>query len=149
LDPLKERVAEQVKRSGHRPRLLVGKPGLDGHSNGAEMIAVAAADIGFEVLYAGIRSTPSELAQVALEESVDIIGLSVLSGSHLELAKELMACLEGLGIADDLKVVLGGIVPSADRAKLREFGVSRVFTPSDYQLAEVLSELLALLTDKG
>ena len=146
---LQEQVAAQVERSGHRPRLLVGKPGLDGHSNGAELIAVAAADIGFEVIYAGIRSTPAQLAQVALEESVDIIGLSVLSGSHLELAKELMSCLDGLGISGDLKVVLGGIVPAADRAKLQEFGVTRVFTPSDYQLSEVLSELLSLLAAQG
>lgn len=144
-DALREQVATHLERSGHRPRLLIGKPGLDGHSNGAEMIAVAAAEIGFEVIYAGIRSTPAELAQVALEESVDLIGLSLLSGSHLELTAELMSCLAKLGIQDDLSVVVGGIVPSEDRAKLRKFGVSRVFTPSDYQLSEVLSELLHLL----
>lgn len=148
LDGLQEQVAAQVKRSGHRPRLLVGKPGLDGHSNGAEMIAVAAADIGFEVVYAGIRSTPQELAQVALEEAVDIIGLSVLSGSHLELAGELLSCLDELGISEDLDVVLGGIVPEEDSAKLLEMGVSRVFTPSDYQLSEVLSELLEMLAQR-
>ncbi len=148
LDGLQKQMAAQIKRSGHRPRLLVGKPGLDGHSNGAEMIAVAAADIGFEVIYAGIRSTPQELAQVALEEAVDIIGLSVLSGSHLELATELLSCLDTLGITGDLDVVLGGIVPEEDGVKLLEMGVSRVFTPSDYQLSEVLSELLEILAKR-
>tara|TARA_R110002096_G_scaffold171490_6_gene344586 strand:+ start:50600 stop:52615 length:2016 start_codon:yes stop_codon:yes gene_type:complete len=139
------RVAAYVKRTGHRPRLLVGKPGLDGHSNGAEMIAVAAADVGFEVVYAGIRSTTEELAQTALQESVDIIGLSVLSGSHLELAEEFMEGLRKRGIAGDVHVVLGGIVPAGDVPKLLELGLSRVFTPSDYQLGEVLASLMDLL----
>ncbi|MCP4447234.1 MAG: protein meaA [Myxococcales bacterium] len=142
---LGQRVQAHVQRTGHRPRLLVGKPGLDGHSNGAEMIAVAASDVGFEVVYAGIRSTPEELAQTALEESVDIIGLSVLSGSHLELAEEFMACLRQRGIEHEVKVVLGGIVPAADVQRLLGFGLSRVFTPSDYQLSEVLGSLLDLL----
>lgn len=142
---LGKRVNAHVKRTGHRPRLLVGKPGLDGHSNGAEMIAVAAADVGFEVVYAGIRSTPEELAQTALQESVDIIGLSVLSGSHLELAEEFMGGLRTRGIEGDVKVVLGGIVPSGDIPKLLALGLSRVFTPSDYQLGEVLANLLDLL----
>ncbi len=142
---LGERVKSYVKKTGHRPRLLVGKPGLDGHSNGAEMIAVAASDVGFEVVYAGIRSTPEELAQTALQESVDIIGLSVLSGSHLELAEEFMECLRTRGIDGDVKVVLGGIVPSGDIPKLLDLGLSRVFTPSDYQLGEVLANLLDLL----
>ena len=139
------RVAAYVKRTGHRPRLIVGKPGLDGHSNGAEMIAVAAADVGFEVVYAGIRSTTEELAQTALQESVDIIGLSVLSGSHLELAEEFMEGLRKRGIAGDVHVVLGGIVPAGDVPKLLELGLSRVFTPSDYQLGEVLASLMDLL----
>lgn len=142
---LAERVQAHVERTGHRPRLLVGKPGLDGHSNGAEMIAVAAADVGFEVVYAGIRSTPEELAQTALEESVDLVGLSVLSGSHVELTQELMGCLRKRGLEGDVRVVLGGIVPSADVPKLLALGVSRVFTPSDYQLSEILANLLDLL----
>lgn len=139
------RVQARIEATGHRPRLLVGKPGLDGHSNGAEMIAVAAADIGFEVVYAGIRSTPAELAQTALEESVDIVGLSVLSGSHMELAEEFMGCLDERGLLGEIRVVLGGIVPSGDVPKLLEMGLSRVFTPSDYQLGEVLGNLLDLL----
>jgi (2R)-ethylmalonyl-CoA mutase len=142
---LGDRVNAYVKKTGHRPRLLVGKPGLDGHSNGAEMIAVAAADVGFEVVYAGIRSTIEELAQTALQESVDIVGLSILSGSHLELAEEFMDGLRKRGIADDVHVVLGGIVPSGDVSKLLEMGLSRVFTPSDYQLGEVLASLMNLL----
>ncbi len=142
---LGKRVQAHVAATGHRPRLLVGKPGLDGHSNGAEMIAVAAADVGFEVVYAGIRSTPEELAQTALEESVDIVGLSVLSGSHLELAEQFMAELKKRKIEGDVQVVLGGIVPSADVPKLLKMGLARVFTPSDYQLSEVLAALLDLL----
>ncbi len=142
---LNQRVEIHMERTGHRPRLLVGKPGLDGHSNGAEMIAVAAADIGFEVIYAGIRSSPAELAQTALEESVDIIGLSILSGSHLELSKELMELLRAKEIADDLHVVLGGIVPNEDFQPLKELGIARVFTPSDYQISDILAGLLDLL----
>ncbi len=143
---LRRRVEKLLETTGHRPRLLVGKPGLDGHSNGAEMIAVAAADIGFEVVYAGIRSSPAELAQVALEESVDIIGLSVLSGSHLELSKDLVLALESRGIREDIRLVVGGIVPAEDIPRLLDLGVSRVFTPSDYQLSEVLAGLLDLLS---
>lgn len=146
---LRRRVEAYLETTGHRPRLLVGKPGLDGHSNGAEMIAVAAADIGFEVVYSGIRSSPEELAQTALEESVDIIGLSVLSGSHLELSKELLAGLKSRGISDEIHLVVGGIVPAEDIVALLEMGIARVFTPSDYQLSEVLAGLLDLLTKEG
>jgi (2R)-ethylmalonyl-CoA mutase len=126
------------------PRLLIGKPGLDGHSNGAEMIAVAARDAGFEVIYAGIRLDPAAIAQTAVEEAVDVVGLSVLSGSHLELARAVLGELAARG-ATDVAVVLGGTVPAADHAALRALGIRRVFTPSDYKLVEVVAALADLV----
>ena len=138
-DALRARVAALPRR----PKLLVGKPGLDGHSNGAEVIAVAARDAGFEVIYAGIRLEPAALAQTAVQEAVDIIGLSVLSGSHLELTRAVLAELRARG-ATDIPVVVGGIVPAQDHARLRELGVKRVFTPTDYKLTEVVSALVDL-----
>ena len=141
---LRARVEAHVTRTGRRPRLLVGKPGLDGHSNGAEVIAVAAKDAGFEVIYAGIRLEPAAIAQTAVQEAVDVIGLSILSGSHVELAKAVLAELRACGSAD-VAVVLGGTVPHADHAPLRELGVRRVFTPSDYKLVDIVGALLDLV----
>ena len=126
------------------PRLLVGKPGLDGHSNGAEMIAVAARDAGFEVLYAGIRLEPAAIAETAVQEAVDVIGLSVLSGSHVELARAVLDELKARGAAT-VPVVLGGTIPRGDHARLRELGVQRVFTPSDFRLVDIVSELVKLV----
>jgi len=141
---LRARVEAHVAKTGRRPRLLVGKPGLDGHSNGAEVIAVAAKDAGFEVIYAGIRLEPAAIAETAVQEAVDIVGLSVLSGSHVELAKAVLAELRARGGAD-VAVVLGGTVPHADHAPLKELGVRRVFTPSDYKLVDVVGALLDLV----
>src|SRR6185503_7848588 len=112
LVALRQRVEAHVAKTGRRPRLLVGKPGLDGHSNGAEVIAVAAKDAGFEVVYAGIRLEPAAIAQTAIQEDVDVIGLSVLSGSHLELAASVLRKLRERG-GGDIPVVLGGVVPAA------------------------------------
>ncbi len=131
-----------------RPKLLVGKPGLDGHSNGAEVIAVAARDAGFEVIYAGIRLEPAAIAAAAVQESVDIVGLSVLSGSHLELTRAVLAGLRERG-AGDVPVVVGGVVPAADHAALQALGVKRVFTPSDYRLTDVVGALIELVSDGG
>ena len=142
---LRKRVDAHVAKSGRRPRLLVGKPGLDGHSNGAEMIAVAARDAGFEVIYAGIRLEPAAIAAVAIQESVDLIGLSILSGSHVELAASVMRELRARG-GGGVGVVLGGIVPAADHAALRELGIKRVFTPSDFELVRVVGEMLDLVS---
>ena len=114
-------------------RLLVGKPGLDGHSNGAEQIAVAARDAGIEVVYQGIRLTPAEIAAAARDEDVDVVGLSILSGSHLGLVPETLRALREAGV--DAPVVVGGIIPDADRAQLEAMGVARVYTPKDYRLA--------------
>jgi ethylmalonyl-CoA mutase len=139
-----EAVRARVAALPRRPKLLVGKPGLDGHSNGAEVIAVAARDAGFEVIYAGIRLEPAALAQTAVQEDVDLIGLSVLSGSHVELTRAVLDELRARG-AVDIPIVIGGTVPPGDHATLHELGVARVFTPSDYRLVEVMNELAALV----
>jgi len=140
---LRARVEDRVARTGRRPRLLVAKPGLDGHSNGAEMIAVAAKDAGFEVIYGGIRQAPDVIAATAVQEAVDVVGLSVLSGSHLELAGAVIAALRARG-AGDIAVVIGGTIPARDHAALAGLGVRRVFTPSDYRLTDVVGALLEL-----
>ena len=138
-DALRARVAALPRR----PKLLVGKPGLDGHSNGAEVIAVAARDAGFEVIYAGIRLEPAAIAQTAVQEDVDVIGLSVLSGSHVELTRAVLDELRARG-AHDIAVVVGGIVPARDHARLYDLGVRRVFTPTDFQLTEIVGALVDL-----
>jgi len=140
-DALRARVAALPRR----PKLLVGKPGLDGHSNGAEVIAVAARDAGFEVVYAGIRLEPAAIAQTAVHEDVDVVGLSVLSGSHLELTAAVIAELRARG-AGDVPVVVGGVVPAHDHAELARAGVRRVFTPSDYKLTDIVGALVDLCT---
>ncbi len=126
---------------GHRLRLLVGKPGLDGHSNGAEQIAVRARDAGFEVIYQGIRLTPAEVVAAAVEEDVDCVGLSILSGSHLSLVPEVLAGLRAAG-AGDVPVVVGGIIPDSDAAALRAAGVAAVFTPKDYGITAIMGRLV-------
>ncbi len=128
---------------GGPPRLLVAKPGLDGHSNGAEQVAVAARDAGFEVVYQGIRLTPAEIAITARDEDVDLIGISILSGGHMELVPEVMHRLAGEGV--DAPVVVGGIVPDSDRAKLREMGVAAVYTPKDFELDRIMVDLAELV----
>ncbi|MEO8705549.1 MAG: methylmalonyl-CoA mutase family protein [Kofleriaceae bacterium] len=133
----------RVAKLARRPKLLVGKPGLDGHSNGAEVIAVAARDAGFEVIYAGIRLEPAALAQTAVQEDVDVIGLSVLSGSHVELTAAVLAELRARG-AGDVPVVIGGVVPAHDHAALHALGVRRVFTPADYKLVDIVGALVDL-----
>jgi (2R)-ethylmalonyl-CoA mutase len=140
---LRQKVDAHVAKTGRRPRLLVGKPGLDGHSNGAEVIAVAAKDAGFEVIYAGIRLEPAAIAQTAVQEAVDVVGLSVLSGSHVELAKAVLEELRVRG-GSDVGVVLGGTVPASDHAALRDLGVRKIFTPSDFRLVDVVAALLDL-----
>jgi (2R)-ethylmalonyl-CoA mutase len=136
-------VAERVKgMTGGPPRLLVAKPGLDGHSNGAEQIAVAARDAGMEVVYQGIRLTPAQIAAVARDEDVDVIGLSILSGSHLELVPEVVRLVRAEGVT--APVVVGGIIPVEDEAVLRAAGVAAVYTPKDYELARIMGEIADL-----
>ncbi|MCZ7418783.1 protein meaA [Verrucosispora sp. WMMA2121] len=145
LAEVRARVAATARELGNaRLRLLVGKPGLDGHSNGAEQIAVRARDAGFEVVYQGIRLTAGQIVAAAVEEDVDLVGLSVLSGSHLAAVP---AVLDGLRAAGrpDLPVVVGGIIPARDAEKLRAAGVARVFTPKDFALTEIIDELVTVI----
>jgi (2R)-ethylmalonyl-CoA mutase len=125
----------------------VGKPGLDGHSNGAEVIAVSARHVGFDVVYSGIRLSADEIVTSAVEEGADVIGASVLSGSHLALAEQIVAGLDALGARDRVQVVLGGIVPPPDVDKLLALGVRRVFTPADYGLLDIMESIVELLED--
>ncbi len=130
-------------RSGGPPRLLVAKPGLDGHSNGAEQIAVAARDAGFEVVYQGIRLSPAEIAAAARDEDVDVVGISILSGSHLELVPEVVDRLRQAGV--DVPVVVGGIIPPEDEAVLLGKGVARVYTPKDFEIGQMMDDMLDLV----
>ncbi|MDO8519835.1 MAG: protein meaA [Deltaproteobacteria bacterium] len=145
----KAAVSEFKKITGERLRILVGKPGLDGHSNGAEQIAVRARDVGMEVIYQGIRLTPTQIAESALEEGVHVIGLSILSGSHLELIPELMALLKKKGL--NIPVVAGGIIPERDKKALLKQGVARVYTPKDFDLNKIMKEIVevCLTAKKG
>jgi (2R)-ethylmalonyl-CoA mutase len=137
-------VAERVKQlEGGPPRFLVAKPGLDGHSNGAEQIAVAARDAGMEVIYQGIRLTPEQIAAVALDEDVDVIGLSILSGSHLELVPDVVRLVRAAGV--DAPVVAGGIIPEVDRQRLLDAGVAAVYTPKDFELGRIMAEIVELV----
>jgi len=144
LNDIRARIDELSKNLGARPKILVGKPGLDGHSNGAEQIAVRARDCGFEVIYEGIRLTPKEIARAALQEGVDIIGLSVLSGSHVPLVKGVLTELEQLGL-DDLPVVVGGIIPPGDGDELLKSGVHRIYTPKDFDLFQIMDDLVEII----
>jgi (2R)-ethylmalonyl-CoA mutase len=145
---LRGRIEAFAAKSGRRPRLVVGKPGLDGHSNGAEVIAVAARHAGFDVVYSGIRLTPEEIAQSAVEEDADLVGVSILSGSHVELARQLIEGLRTAG-AGDVPVVVGGIIPKGDHAALQALGVARVFTPSDYQLIDVMDRIMDVIEERA
>jgi len=143
LVAVRETVQQLVARRGAPIRMLVGKPGLDGHSNGAEQIAVAARDVGIEVVYQGIRLTPAQIAAAARDEDVDVVGLSILSGSHLDLVPETLRHLAEVGVR--VPVVVGGIIPEADQRRLRDAGVARVYTPKDYRLADILADIVSLV----
>jgi (2R)-ethylmalonyl-CoA mutase len=146
LGGVRERVEQVSKEIGHRIRILVGKPGLDGHSNGAEQIAMRARDAGMEVVYQGIRLTPEQIAASAADEDVDVVGLSILSGSHMELVPETIRALRERGV--DAPVVVGGIIPPAHAAELREQGVDRVYTPKDFELNEIMREIVELVAQR-
>ncbi len=141
LERLRERVRRLSAERGRPIRLLIGKPGLDGHSNGAEQLAVACADAGCEVIYGGIRMTPAEIAAAACDEGVDLVGLSILSGSHRRLVADVLRELAERG-ARGLPVVVGGIVPPEDAAALRSEGVARVYTPKDYDVLAIVGDLV-------
>jgi (2R)-ethylmalonyl-CoA mutase len=147
VERLRARVRKLAQALGETPKFLVGKPGLDGHSNGAEQIAVRAADTGLEVIYEGIRLTPEELVKTVKDRKVHIVGLSILSGSHVPLLRDLMNRLRAAGLGN-VPVVAGGIIPPEDVFVLKQLGVSAVYTPRDFDLNAIMSDLLALLEKK-
>lgn len=144
LTAVRERVAATGEELGGRLRLLVGKPGLDGHSNGAEQVAVRARDAGFEVIYQGIRLTPEQIVAAALAEDVHCVGLSILSGSHMELVPAVLDGLREAG-APDVPVIVGGIIPDSDGKRLVEMGVAAVYTPKDFGLTEIMDGIVGVI----
>ena len=144
IEALRERVAKRSDELGRRLKILVGKPGLDGHSNGAEQIAVKARDVGMEVVYDGIRLTPEEIVQSARDEGVHVIGLSILSGSHVVLVTQVLEGLRQEGL-EDLPVVVGGIIPEEDATRLEKAGVRRVYTPKDFDLTQIMNEIVDIV----
>ena len=146
LAAVREAVARTGEELGGRLRLLVGKPGLDGHSNGAEQIAVRARDAGFEVIYQGIRLTPEQIVAAAVAEDVHLVGLSILSGSHMELVPEVLERMREAG-AEDVPVIVGGIIPESDAARLEELGVAAVFTPKDFGLNAIMARFVEVIRE--
>ncbi len=144
LARVRARVEEVSARLGRRIKILVGKPGLDGHSNGAEQIAVRARDAGMEVVYEGIRLTPAEIANAALEEGVHVIGLSILSGSHITLVGEILERLKASGLGS-VPLIVGGIIPVEDADRLKAMGVARVYTPKDYDIGRIMGEIVEIV----
>jgi len=146
LTSLRDRVEQVSEALGRRIKILVGKPGLDGHSNGAEQIAVRARDAGMDVVYEGIRLTPARIARAAVDEGVHVVGLSILSGSHAELIPEVLRELEEAGA--DVPVVVGGIIPPADEAALLDAGVARVYTPKDFEVSRIMGDIVDLVAER-
>jgi (2R)-ethylmalonyl-CoA mutase len=142
--PIIKRVDNISKKIGRRIKFLVGKPGLDGHSSGAEQIAVSASDCGMDVLYEGIRLTPEQIVKSSVEEDVHIIGLSILSGSHIQLVAEIMAELKKNNI-DNIPVIVGGIIPVEDEKILLQNGVKAVYTPKNYQMSDIMSDIVSIV----
>lgn len=141
---VREKVEAFKTKHGHRPRMVLGKPGLDGHSNGAEMVAVAARHVGFDVIYSGIRLTPEEIANAAIEENADLVSMSILSGSHVELVNQLVELLKKHKADKEIPLVVGGIIPESDFEKLKGMGVQHIFTPKDFDLIAVMETNLAI-----
>jgi (2R)-ethylmalonyl-CoA mutase len=148
LDAVRAAVETVSGKLGRRIKFLVGKPGLDGHSNGAEQIAVRARDCGMEVVYEGIRLTPAQIVRAAVDESVHVVGLSILSGSHVPLVKEVMERMRADGM-DDVPVVVGGIIPPEDEKTLKAFGVAAVYTPKDFQLNDIMADIVRLVAGEA
>uniref|UniRef100_UPI003AA9AEAF methylmalonyl-CoA mutase family protein n=1 Tax=Terasakiella sp. TaxID=2034861 RepID=UPI003AA9AEAF len=144
LADVRTRVDAISSKMGRRVKMLVGKPGLDGHSNGAEQIAVRARDAGMEVVYEGIRLTPAQIVNAALEEGVHVIGLSILSGSHIPLVTEVLDRMKEADI-NDIPLVVGGIIPPEDEAVLLKAGVSRIYTPKDYEINMIMADIVGLI----
>ena len=146
LAQVRQYVAQTGQELGERLRVLVGKPGLDGHSNGAEQVAVRARDAGFEVIYQGIRLTPEQIVAAAIAEDVHLVGVSILSGSHMELVPEVLDRLRAAG-ASDVPVIVGGIIPDSDAHTLKSLGVAEVFTPKDFGLNDIMTRFVEVIRD--
>jgi (2R)-ethylmalonyl-CoA mutase len=146
LDDVRNDVERVSQKLGRRIKFLVGKPGLDGHSNGAEQIAVRARDAGMEVVYEGIRLTPAEIVNAALEEGVHVVGLSILSGSHVPLVTDVVTRMRAAGL-DDVPVIVGGIIPPDDARTLKSAGVAAVYTPKDYELNRIMADVVRIVDD--
>ncbi len=144
LDDIRAEVDRVSKKLGRRLKFLVGKPGLDGHSNGAEQIAARARDAGMDVVYDGIRLTAEAIAAAAADKDVHVVGLSILSGSHLPLVRDVIARMKEAGI-DDVPVVVGGIIPKEDASALKSAGVAAVYTPKDFELNRIMSDLVRIV----
>src|SRR4029079_9454016 len=145
---LRDEVARVGETIGRTPKILVGKPGLDGHSNGAEQIAVRARDIGMDVVYEGIRLTPAQIARSAVDEGVHVIGLSILSGSHLRLIPGVDEALTKAG-GEYIPVVVGAIIPDADVEPLKASGVAAVYTPKDFELTRIMRDVVGLVAERN
>jgi (2R)-ethylmalonyl-CoA mutase len=141
---VKRDVAALSEKLGRQLTLLVGKPGLDGHSNGAEQIAARARAVGMHAIYEGIRLTPSEIVAAAKEKRAHAIGLSILSGSHLDLVREVVRLLRAEGL-DGIPVVVGGIIPPADALALRQMGIAAVYTPKDFKITGIMADIVQLV----
>ena len=143
-DDLRAAIDCVSKKLGRRLKFLVGKPGLDGHSNGAEQIAVRARDAGMDVVYEGIRLTPAEIVQAAREQGAHVVGLSILSGSHVPLVEEIVARMKTEGLVD-VPIVVGGIIPPEDAQALEQAGVAAVYTPKDFELNRIMSDVVRIV----
>ena len=148
LAKLRDEVDRVSGMLGRRMKMLVGKPGLDGHSNGAEQIAVRARDAGIEVVYDGIRLTPAQIVDAAQEEGVHVVGLSILSGSHVSLVTDVLARMKENGLGG-IPVVAGGIIPPEDEKLLLEAGCARIYTPKNYDLTAIMTDIVALVETKA
>jgi (2R)-ethylmalonyl-CoA mutase len=144
VEAVRKRVDDVSDRLGRRIKILIGKPGLDGHSNGAEQIAVRARDCGMEVVYEGIRLTPAQIVRAAVEESAHVVGLSILSGSHVPLVRDVLERMKSEG-AGDIPVVIGGIIPPEDAELLKGLGVAGVYTPRNFELNAIMADIVGLV----
>ena len=145
-DDVRAEVERVSQKLGRRIKFLVGKPGLDGHSNGAEQIAVRARDAGMEVVYDGIRLTPAEIVETAREEGVHVVGLSILSGWHVPLVRDVVERMREAGL-DDVPVVVGGIIPPEERSTLKAAGVAAVYTPKDFEINRIMADIVRIVDD--
>ena len=148
LDDLRADVDRVSRKLGRRLKFVLGKPGLDGHSNGAEQIAVRARDAGMDVVYEGIRLTPAEIVEAAREQRAHVVGLSILSGSHVPLVKDVVARMKTAGL-DGVPVVVGGIIPPEDAQALQQAGVAAVYTPKDFELNRIMADIVRIVDRTG